>query len=268
MSTIEKKAIVEKKSMKKELFMNGCITLLTFAFFASNIETPVEEFVRDNDQKKETFFTLDEKKAAKLVQSLERESEKSFAINTTEDESEDTLDTPFIEEVLEENIPETEDLTHFVKQPTVKISKPQLLSTDDAYENLSITLSEKLKISDILTTMAENNVLKLLFEKKRLEKLGHDINHVHPVRFLGTVFSDKTLINCMHEIRRSSFKWEGFLEGFSKRFEEELRVNNIHIYVPGLVKKLGVKEEKVTAYVNRNDFEGLVLYLMKNSKKT
>lgn len=162
--------------------------------------------------------------------------------------------------------PEIEDLKHLAKRPNVTISEPNPKHVESAYQQLSISVTDKQNISSILTTMAENNVFKLLFQKKRLEKLGRDINHVHPIRFLGTVFSDQRLIHCMYEIRRSTFKWDGFLDGFSQRFKEEVKAGNVKPYIPGFAAALNIKAEDIQAYINYNDFEGLVIYLMEKTR--
>lgn len=133
----------------------------------------------------------------------------------------------------------------------------------DPYETLPISSVEKQKIGKLLTTMAEKSIFKLLFERKHLERLGHEINHVHPIRFLGTVFSDPRLTYCMHEIRKSGFKWDGFIDGFSERFLEEVRAGNINAYIPGLAENLGIDQEKFQALVDKKDFEAMVLFLMK-----
>ena len=82
------------------------------------------------------------------------------------------------------------------------------------------------------------------------------------MRFLGTVFSDPRLVHCMYQIRNSGFKWDGFIDGFAERFMQEVRAENINKHIPGFAKSLNVKSEDIQSYVNKNDFEGLVLYLM------
>lgn len=171
------------------------------------------------------------------------------------------------EEDLEERVPEIEDLSHLAKRPSVTIAEPQASDTASAYEKLPISVVDKQRISAILTTMAENSVFKLLFQKKQLEKWGREINHVHPIRFLGSVFADPRLVHCMFEIRRSGFKWEGFIEGFSQRFLEELNAGNVQAYIPGLAESLHLNSRDLMTYVQYKDFEGLVLHLMEKSRQ-
>ncbi len=168
--------------------------------------------------------------------------------------------------VADEKAPELEDLADLAKKPAVTFADPPS-KEEVGYESLPISVEEKQKIAKILVTMAENNVFSLLFEKKHLERLGHDIRHVHPLRFLGTVFNDPRLVHCMHRIRRSSFKWDGFIDGFTERFKEEIRSGNINAYIPGLAESLDVKSEDLQAYVNYADFQGMVIFLLEKSRR-
>ena len=132
------------------------------------------------------------------------------------------------------------------------------------YDTLLITAEEKVIIGRLLMTLAEDNVFKLLMERKRLERWGEQIGHVHPVRFLGTVFTDPRLTYCMREIKRSSFKWDGFVDGFAERMQEEAEKNNLVKYVQGFAAAVNRDPEGLYPYFEKADFEGLVKYLLKN----
>jgi hypothetical protein len=192
------------------------------------------------------------------------EVESNRSVNPTVDKEIATL----IQSIpVEEVAPVPEDSSQSAKGEVLTIVGVEASETQNAYEKLLISAMEKQKIGNLLITMADNNVFQLLFEKKRLEKLGREINHVHPIRFLGAVFSDPSLVNCMYEIRRSGFKWDGFIDGFSQRFKEELHNKNIEAYIPGFAASLGLEEKNIMSYVKNIDFEGLVLHLMENKKR-
>lgn len=143
-------------------------------------------------------------------------------------------------------------------------TKPLAFAASDSapYDTLLISGEEKHLIAKLLTTMADNNVIKLLFEKKKLEKIGERIHHVHPMRFLGTVFTDGRLSSSMKEISRSGFKWDGFMEGFAERMRGEAKRGNLLPYVPGFAEAVHRNPEEIAAYIERLDFEGLVKYLI------
>lgn len=131
-----------------------------------------------------------------------------------------------------------------------------------AFYQLSLDIHEKKTIHYIIYTMAHKNVVQLGWKKKSLEKRGKKIQQVHPLRFLGYVFSDRELSYCMHEIKKSHFKWYGFLDGFCKKMKEESRSNNLAPFVAGFAQHLNVDPATVMSYINKDDFEGLVRYLM------
>ncbi len=130
------------------------------------------------------------------------------------------------------------------------------------FESLPINDQERKIIDYIITTMAEKNILKLGLMRKTMEKKGKRIHHVHPFRFLNFVFSYDHLKHSMHKIHKSGFKWDGFIDGFSKKMKEEARHNNLMRYVPGFARSLNVNEDSVRHYISKQDYEGLVRFLM------
>jgi hypothetical protein len=133
------------------------------------------------------------------------------------------------------------------------------------YQLLPISPSEKQLIAKLLTTMADNNVFQLLLEKGRLEKIGKNIHHIHPMRFLGTVFTDRHLSTCMREIRKSHFKWDGFMDGFAERMKGEAARGNLIPYVAGFASEVHRDADMILSYINSLNFEGLVKFLISTS---
>jgi hypothetical protein len=133
----------------------------------------------------------------------------------------------------------------------------------NAYTLLPITDKEADIIRKIVETIAENNPIALGFKKSDLEAKGKKINHVHPLRFLGTVISNPDLKACLKEIRTSYFKWWGFMDGLSNRLEQEYARNNLLPYVAGFAKALNANPDTVRSYIQKKDWEGLVKYLLK-----
>lgn len=148
------------------------------------------------------------------------------------------------------------------KEPIDQQASPADLAALAAYDALQITGEEKQIIGKILTTMAESNVVSLWFQRKELESMGQQIHHIHPIRFLGTVFSNQRLVNALHYIRQNKFKWDGFIEGFSERFKQEAILNNIHPYISGLANHINVNAEDIRKYCDKRNYEGLIIFLI------
>ncbi len=123
---------------------------------------------------------------------------------------------------------------------------------------------EKQTIAHIVTTMAEKNVFQLLLEKKDMEKRGKRINHVHPLRFIGYVCSDLKLKRSLRLVRKNTFKWDGFIDGFAGRMREESGRNNLIRFLPGFAELVGVEPSDIMPYIQRLDCDGLVRFLIGN----
>ena len=66
----------------------------------------------------------------------------------------------------------------------------------------------------------------------------------------------------MKEIHKSSFKWEGFIDGLSKRLSEESGRDNLKKYLPGFCATINANPEALTSFIDRGDYEGMVRSLL------
>lgn len=130
------------------------------------------------------------------------------------------------------------------------------------FYTLPLSSQEEKVIESIILTLAETNIFGLLFEKSDLEKKGKFIEHVHPLRFLGVVFSRYELRMAMSEIKKSTFKWDGFMEGLERRIREEQIRDNLMRYVSGFSRHVHADPDKISAFIQHHNWEGLIRYLM------
>jgi hypothetical protein len=135
---------------------------------------------------------------------------------------------------------------------------PQL----EFFFSLPLDDNEKRVINAMILTIAEKNVIKLGLMRKTIEKKGKRIHHVHPLRFIGYIFATPHLKTSMHKIRKSSFKWDGFIDGFSKKMKDESNNGNLIQYIPGFAEYLDVDFEECMHYVHKKDWEGFVKFLL------
>lgn len=159
---------------------------------------------------------------------------------------------PFIK-LANQNEPEGFKLAENIAIPVNNDGDP----TAPFYQ-LPISEKEKRIIKYILTTMSEKNILQLAFVKRTMEKKGRRIEHIHPMRFIGYILSNSELRSCLRTIRKSSFKWDAFIDGFARRMREEYSNNNLYVHVPGFCQLIGANQEDVTQFIQRKDWEGLV----------
>jgi hypothetical protein len=196
-------------------------------------------FYRDGEIPDDAIWTLETQDVSSLPVVLTKAQEKNASsliklVNTIEPEP---LDPP---------------TDHFV------IPMDKMTDETTPFYQLPITEKEKRIIHVIITTMAEKNILQLAFIKRTMEKKGKKIEHVHPLRFMGHVLSKSELRSCLRTIKKSSFKWDAFIDGFSRRMKEEYSNNNLYIHIPGFCHQIGGDQEEVTHFIQKKDWEGLV----------
>lgn len=135
-------------------------------------------------------------------------------------------------------------------------------SADRYFDKLFLSDRERSTIYEIIHTMATHSLTQLLFKKKSLEDMGQTIEQVHPLRFVYHILSSSDLKSDLYRVRRSYFKWNGFMGGFKRRMSEELLKNNIDKYLPEFCRDLGIKKDIIDQLVLKKDWEGLVKALM------
>lgn len=140
---------------------------------------------------------------------------------------------------------------------------PQTEGQQNLYELLFIKQYEADIIWEIIDTLANNNLVVLGLNAFHLEKQGKKIHHIHPLRFLGTIFSDPYLKACMKEIKTSDFKWNSFLDGLSERMDQEYEKDNLLPYVFHFSQAVKANPDQIRGYIQKRDWKGVVKYLIK-----
>lgn len=147
-------------------------------------------------------------------------------------------------------------------QRVALLLQTEMESPENLFFQLPLHEHEKVLIHKIVDTMARDNVIKLGLKRKTMEKKGKKIRHVHPLRFLGHVFADPHLKHCMREISRSSFKWNGFIDGMRDRIEEEAARGGLLPHVHAFAQHVHCDEERARRYIEKHDWEKLVRLLL------
>lgn len=142
------------------------------------------------------------------------------------------------------------------------IKKPPVKSTEISYKDLVCTETHKADIYELISTMAETNLVGLYFKENHLKALGDRINEVHPLKFLAVIFSDSYLKSCMGVIWDSSFKRGEFLEGLGGRLSREMEKGKLLIHLEPFGAAVGIPHEKMRPYFDAQDWGSFVLFLI------
>jgi hypothetical protein len=131
------------------------------------------------------------------------------------------------------------------------------------YEQLTCTEEDRENIYYIISTMAENGKLTLLFQyKSDLTRRGVEIAHVHPLKFLGTIFSDPNLKECMQRIYPDYFKRTKFMNDLGESLTNRMDRGQLEPYLEEFAKEVCAPVEAIRGYAQSRDWDGLLQFLL------
>jgi hypothetical protein len=132
----------------------------------------------------------------------------------------------------------------------------------ETYVDLVCTDEDQANIYEIISTIADNGKLSLLLKQSYLKNLGAQVNHVHPLKFLSTIFTNHTLKEQMYDIFDDYFKRNGFLDGLVPSLNREADKGKLEQYVGDFSKDLELSPENLLPFFQKRDWENFVRYLI------
>lgn len=113
-----------------------------------------------------------------------------------------------------------------VNQNTIHIRSAKKQSIQRNYL-VAVTQNEKNDLIYITSTLARSSLPGIASSKSSLKKAGERIDHLHPLRFLMTVFTDEELKANIAAIRTRGWVWDKFYDGLEGSLKEESKKDNI-----------------------------------------
>lgn len=119
------------------------------------------------------------------------------------------------------------------------------------------------KIIELFTTMGNHGKIDLLMNyKSHLEQLGKEIEHVHPLKLLGIIFSTPNMKTYMDNVYNDYFKCKYFIDGLGSSMNHEITKNNLFQYVNDFALDVKADPNLVNSFLKKKDWKGLVNYLI------
>lgn len=128
-----------------------------------------------------------------------------------------------------------------------------------------VTPEEKGNLSFIVTTLADKPLLSLAMMRTDLEMAGERIEHLHPIRFLHTIFTDEVLKVAIKNIRARGWVWNNFINGLKTSFNSENDIGNIleeHVF--DLARAVGIDVRLIMSAVKEQQWEKFVDLLVRH----
>lgn len=126
-----------------------------------------------------------------------------------------------------------------------------------------VTKKEKEKISYIIRTLANDSLISIGSSQSSLKKAGNNIDHLHPFRFLITVFTDEELKAGVHAIRdRGGWIWSGFIEGITGSLDDEGKNNNLIPFTSDFAKEVKINSDLILPSLKQGKWENFINILI------
>ncbi len=145
-------------------------------------------------------------------------------------------------------------------ETTLSANTTTTLAVPDPFSSLPINSEEKGKIFQIVHTLGTTSPLLLWPHQTTLERLGREIEHVHPLRFLEYILLHRTLRTDLHTIRNSRLLWPRFLEGLANKLTRERQ--DLPTYMDGFAGSLQIPREGLEPFLQTENWEAMTTYLI------
>lgn len=166
-------------------------------------------------------------------------------------------------ELLGDDQPQREFLVDYMVQGSdLMMLTPKAKST---YRNYTIPVksSEKSDVKYIVTTLGNSSPLKIASSRSSLKKAGDRIDNLHPLRFVGCIFSDEEMKAAIHNMQGRSWVWGEFLSNINDSFSTEANNNNLNQFVQDFTNNLNIGFTEVNNLIANRQWTDLIDYLIK-----
>lgn len=115
------------------------------------------------------------------------------------------------------------------------------------------TEAEKGHIHFIVTTLANRSLISLAFVQDELEARGDLIDHLHPLKFLQTVFTSEELKVGIKNICGKGWVWKRFIGGLKESLSTENSIGNIpDEYVVDFCQKISINPNLILPAIRQS----------------
>ena len=121
---------------------------------------------------------------------------------------------------------------------------------------------ERNSIREIIVSMGEKNLARLLLDSRRLTKIGDSIDHVPPLQFIGYILTDGYMKDCLRKTTQSYFKWTSFMDGFGRRMGIEHANGTILPQLRDFAELVGGDLTTLESLTHRQDWDQFIKSLI------
>ena len=189
---------------------------------------------------------------------VETETGESYVLHVGKH---DTFDEVFESIAKVANVNASEFRVMSASQPLVLKVAKTVRSAPRSFE-AGITQANAADITYILRTLANSSLPRIKAEESSLKKAGQRIDDIHPLHFLGYIFSNEELKVCARNIKGRSWVWKGFLNGSVVTLTEEQGKNNVLPHLNEFAARVNIDANLILPSLQAGRWEKFVTTLI------
>lgn len=136
-------------------------------------------------------------------------------------------------------------------------------SGDGRNYNAPLTQSEIDDITYIVTTLANESLVKLKGKESSLKKVGDRVDHVHPFKFLYCIFSREELKVGIRNIQGRSWVGKSFMDGLTSSLKKENTAGNLMPFTQDFANTLNIDVNIILPSLQAGQYDKFVDILIK-----
>lgn len=171
---------------------------------------------------------------------------------------------------LEDNDPSKDILVSLNVQNHRIEAKTKVVANTPRDYYKPLTSKDKENITYLLTTLGYQSILKISSKRSSLEKIGDQIEPIHPLQFFKFVFSNDELIVAMRNIKGRAWVWKDFIGRILDSLNTEMSYGNLTAgQIQDFLSVVKIEPSLVNTTIQAHDWNGfvdnLILHVPRNN---
>ena len=144
-----------------------------------------------------------------------------------------------------------------------------------AFQSLPLSTEDKQNIRDMVKgiAVANWNICSrnfAFYRKREIQGLGDTLKSVHPLRFLGYIFSQPSVTKNLETIREDATKWSRFIKGISEKLDDAASRGNLAAYSSGFATVIHRTSDTtaIQTMITERKWQDLITFLLSSPHTT
>jgi hypothetical protein len=142
------------------------------------------------------------------------------------------------------------------------IKKPPTPIKEIAYCDLVFSEEDHKILKKVMFTTYDLNWLDLWAKQEEVYRLGGQINHLHPLKFISGIVNDPEIKFWVQSFWSDFLKRAGFLRGFVPNMNREAEKGMLHQHIEPFAKEVNIDPALIRPFFETRDWEGLAERLL------